>query len=215
MTNEKVKILIVDDHSIVRQGVRIFLETQKDLEVVGEADSGENAINFCKQNTVDVILLDLMMSGIDGVETTRQIKQICPQTNIVILTSFHDDSYILPAIKAGALSYILKEVSSNELVEAVRKASQNEAVIDSRLAVKIIHSLHEKPVELDEVESLSQREMEVLKLIAEGFSNAKIGEKLFISEKTVKFHVSNILAKLQLADRTQAAVYAWRSGIIE
>ncbi|MCU0238321.1 MAG: response regulator transcription factor [Pyrinomonadaceae bacterium] len=215
MNEEKIKVLIVDDHSIVRQGVRIFLETQKDIEVVDEADSGENAIIFFKENTVDVVLLDLMMSGIDGVETTRQIKQKSPNTNIIILTSFHDDSYILPAIKAGALSYILKEVSSNELVDAVRKAAENEAVIHPRLAVKIIQSMNEKPKQNEDFESLSQRETEVLKLIAEGLSNAKIGEKLFISEKTVKFHVSNILAKLQLADRTQVAVYAWRSGIVE
>jgi two-component system, NarL family, response regulator LiaR len=215
MNEEKIKVLIVDDHSIVRQGVRIFLETQKDIEVVGEADSGEKAVIFFKEQTADVVLLDLMMSGIDGVETTRQIKQLSPNTNIVILTSFHDDSYILPAIKAGALSYILKEVSSNELVDAVRKAAQNEAVIHPGLAVKIIQSLNENSKQNGEFEKLSQRETEVLKLIAEGLSNAKIGEKLFISEKTVKFHVSNILAKLQLADRTQVAVYAWRSGIVE
>lgn len=212
---EKITVLIADDHSVVRQGVRVFLETQNEIEVIGEADSGEQAVEMCAEFAPDVVLLDLILPRINGVEATRQIKQVSPRSNVVILTSYHEDEYIVPAIKAGALSYLLKDVSPQELVEAVRKASCGEAVLHPQIAQKIIKGLREtdanQPNLLDE---LSKREREVLQLLAEGISNAEIATRLFISEKTVKSHVSNILSKLHLADRTQAAVFAWRNKVV-
>lgn len=180
---EKITVLIADDHSVVRQGVRVFLETVDEIEVIGEADSGERAVEMCAEFAPDVVLLDLILPGINGVETTREIKQVSPRSNVVILTSYHDDEYIVPAIKAGALSYLLKDVSPPELVEAVEKASCGEAVLHPQIAQKIINGLRELPggrhAPLDE---LSPRELEVLKLVADGLSNAEIGARLFISE---------------------------------
>lgn len=213
--NEKITVLLVDDHSIVRKGVRGFLEIQDNISVIGEAESGEKAILLCEEFAPDVVLLDLLMGGMNGVETTRQIKTISPRSHVIILTSFHDNEYILPAIQAGALSYLLKDVSPNELVQAVYKASIGEAVLHPRIATQIMEEMRTpKEAKLD-LDALTQRESEVLQLIAEGLSNIEIGERLFISEKTVKSHVSNILSKLHLADRTKAAVYAWKSGIVK
>jgi two-component system, NarL family, response regulator LiaR len=213
--SEKITVLIADDHSVVRQGVRVFLETQPEIEVLGEADSGEKAVEMSAEFAPDVVLLDLLMPNMNGVEATRQIKQASPRSNIIILTSYHEDEYIVPAIKAGALSYLLKDVSPAELVEAVKKASCGEAVLHPQIAQKLMKGLRETtethPNLLNE---LSKREIEVLQLLAEGISNAEIANRLFISDKTVKSHVSNILSKLHLADRTQAAVYAWRNKVV-
>ncbi len=210
---EKITVLITDDHSVVRKGVRVFLETQPEIEVLGEADSGQEAIKMCLELAPDVILLDLLMPKMNGVEATRQIKQVSPRSNIVILTSYHDDEFIVPAIKAGALSYLLKDVSPTELIAAVKKASIGEAVLHPQVAQKLMKGLRETG-ENKIVEELSKREIEVLQLVAEGLSNLEIGERLFISDKTVKSHVSNILGKLHLADRTQAAVFAWRNKVV-
>jgi two-component system, NarL family, response regulator LiaR len=210
---EKITVLITDDHSVVRQGVRVFLETQPEIEVLGEADSGQQAIKMCLELAPDVVLLDLLMPKMNGVEATRQIKQVSPRSNIVILTSYHDDEFIVPAIKAGALSYLLKDVSPTELIAAVKKASLGEAVLHPQVAQKLMKGLRETG-ENQIVEELSKRELEVLQLVAEGLTNLEIGERLFISDKTVKSHVSNILGKLHLADRTQAAVYAWRNKVV-
>jgi two-component system, NarL family, response regulator LiaR len=210
---EKITVLITDDHSVVRQGVRVFLETQPEIEVLGEADSGQQAIDMCSELAPDVVLLDLLMPKMNGVEATRQIKQVSPRSNIVILTSYHDDEFIVPAIKAGALSYLLKDVSPSELIAAVKKASVGEAVLHPQVAQKLMKGLREN-AENQIVEELSKRELEVLQLVAEGLSNLEIAERLFISDKTVKSHVSNILGKLHLADRTQAAVYAWRNKVV-
>ncbi len=211
--SEKITVLITDDHSVVRQGVRVFLETQPEIEVLGEADSGQRAIEMCLELAPDVVLLDLLMPKMNGVEATRQIKQVSPRSNIVILTSYHDDEFIVPAIKAGALSYLLKDVSPTELIAAVKKASIGEAVLHPQVAQKLMKGLRENG-ENQIVEELSKRELEVLQLVAEGLSNLEIAECLFISHKTVKSHVSNILGKLHLADRTQAAVYAWRNRVV-
>lgn len=212
---EKITVLIADDHSVVRQGVRVFLETQTEIEVIGEADSGERAVEMCAEFAPDVVLLDLILPGINGVEATRQIKQVSPRSNVVILTSYHEDEHIVPAIRAGALSYLLKDVSPHELVEAVRKASCGEAVLHPQIAQKIIKGLRETDANRTNLhDELSKRELEVLQLLAEGISNFEIAARLFISEKTVKSHVSNILSKLHLADRTQAAVFAWRNKIV-
>ena len=214
--DEPITILIVDDHKVVRQGVRAFLETQSDLSVLGEADSGEEAVRLAGQHVPDVILMDLVMPGsIDGVEATRQVKNTTPRTQVVVLTSYHEDEHIFPASRAGALSYVLKDIGPEELADVVRKAAQGEAVLHPRVAARLIQEVQGKRgVDLNPFSELSDREMEVIKLIADGLSNAEIAEQLVISEKTVKGHVSNILGKLHLADRTQAAVYAWREGIV-
>jgi NarL family two-component system response regulator LiaR len=215
MMTETISVLLVDDHSVVRQGVRAFLITQPDLMVVGEAASGEDAVKLAEQFVPDVILMDLIMPNMDGVEATRRVKQVCPRSQIVVLTSYHEDEHIFPALKAGALSYILKDVSAMELADAVRKAAAGEAVLHPRVAARVIKELQGRREDaLNPFTELSEREMEVLKLIADGMSNAEIAGKLVLSEKTVKGHVSNILSKLQLADRTQAAVYAWRQGVV-
>lgn len=214
--NESITILIVDDHQVVRQGVRAFLETQSDLSVVGEASSGEEAVQLASQEVPDVILMDLVMpGGVDGVEATRQVKNTSPRTQIVVLTSYHEDEHIFPAIRAGALSYVLKDIGPEELAEVVRKAARGEAVLHPRVAARLIQEVQgNRRLSPNPYTELSDREVEVLRLIAAGLSNAKIAEELVISEKTVKGHVSNILGKLHLADRTQAAVFAWREGIV-
>jgi len=212
---DSISVLLVDDHAMVRQGVKAFLITQPDLSVVGEAGSGEEAIQLAAQLIPDVILMDLIMPNMDGVETTRRVKQVSPRSQIVVLTSYHEDEHIFPALKAGALSYILKDVSAEELASAVRKAAVGEAVLHPRVATRVIKELQGKREDnLNPFTELSERELEVLKLIADGMSNAEMAAKLVLSEKTIKGHVSNILSKLHLADRTQAAVYAWREGVV-
>jgi NarL family two-component system response regulator LiaR len=214
--NEPITILLVDDHQVVRQGVRAFLETQPDLSVVGEAETGEKAVRLADQNVPDVVLMDLVMPGsVDGVEATRQVKNTSPRTQVVVLTSYHEDEHIFPAIRAGALSYVLKDIGPEELADVIRKAAFGEAVLHPRVAARLIQEVQgRRNLSTNPFTELSDREMEVLRLIAAGSSNAKIAEQLVISEKTVKGHVSNILGKLHLADRTQAAVYAWREGIV-
>ncbi|HEX8237140.1 MAG TPA: response regulator transcription factor [Abditibacteriaceae bacterium] len=206
----------MDDHTVVRQGVRAFLETQSDIIVVSEAASGAEAIGLCAEHTPDVVLMDLIMPGMNGVEATRQIKQISPQTQVIILTSFLDDEHILPALRSGALSYLLKDVSADELSIAIRKAARREAVLHPQVTGLMVQALHNSsPAPANPLADLSEREVEVLRLIANGLANADIAERLVISEKTVKSHVSNILSKLSLIDRTQVAVYAWRTGIMQ
>lgn len=213
--SEGITVVLVDDHQIVRQGVRALLETQGDINIVGEASSGEEGVRLAAEHAPDVVLMDLVMPGMNGVEATRHIKQQSPRTQVIVLTSYHEDEHILPAIRAGALSYLLKDVSPAELLEAVRKAARGETTIHPRVAAKMMQALGSVEKEESPFADLSKREVEVLRLIAEGMPNAAIGEALFISEKTVKSHVGNILSKLHLADRTQAAVYAWRSGLVE
>jgi two-component system, NarL family, response regulator LiaR len=213
--SEPITVLLVDDHAMVRQGVRAFLETQPDIAVVAEAASGEQAVRLAAEHAPDVALMDLIMPGMDGVEATRRLTARSPRTNVVVLTSYHDDEHVFPAIRAGALSYVLKEVGPDELAETVRKAATGEAVLHPRVAARVVRELHGARRDQPNVfHDLSERELEVLKLIAEGLSNAEISGRLFISEKTTKNHVSNILGKLHLADRTQAAVYAWRQGVV-
>ena len=213
---DPITVLIVDDHQIVRQGVQAFLETQPDIDVVGEAGSGKEAVCLADHYIPDVILMDLVMpGGVDGVEATRQVKKTSPRTQVVVLTSYHEDEHIFPAIRAGALSYILKNISSEELADVIRMASRSEAVLHPHVAARLIHEVQgHTEVMTNPYTELSERELEVLRLIAAGMSNAQIAEQLVISEKTVKGHVSNILGKLHLSDRTKAAVYAWREGIV-
>ena len=212
---DPITILIVDDHAVVRKGVRAFLETQPDLTVVAEAESGQEVLATVAEFAPDVVLMDLIMPGIDGVETTRQLKKASPRTQVIVLTSYYQDEHIFPAIRAGALSYLLKDADPEQLADAVRKAAHGEAVLHPRVASRVVQELHgARQDTLNPFTTLSERELEVLRLIAAGQSNATIAEGLVISEKTVKSHVSNILSKLHLDDRTQAAVYAWREGVV-
>lgn len=213
---EPITVLIVDDHEVVRNGIRGYLETLPEYDVVGEADSGEQAVDLVKQLVPDVILMDLMLPGMDGVEATRIVKSISPRTQVVVLTSYHDDSLIFPALKAGAISYILKDMKMNKLAEAITKAHNGEVILHPKVASRVLQNIR-KDSDADNIiyTELTERELDVLKLIASGYSNSKIAEELVISENTVKGHVSNILSKLHLADRTQAAVFAWQQGIVK
>ncbi len=213
--SEPITVLIVDDHPLVRQGIRAYMETQPDLAVVGDAGSGQQAVVLAGQCVPDVVVMDLAMPGMDGVEAIRQVKRISPRTQVVVLTSFHDDRYVFPAVRAGALSYLLKDAGPEELADAVRRAMAGEAVIHPRVAARLIHEVSGAHGDaLNPFTELTEREMEVLRLIAAGMANHEIAERLVVSEKTVKGHVSNILSKLHLSDRTQAAVLAWREGVV-
>lgn len=212
---EPITIILVDDHEVVRNGVRAYLETVKEFQVVGEAGSGDEAIRVVSDTIPDVVLMDLIMPGLDGVETIRRIKQISPRTQVVVLTSFHEDVHIFPALKAGAISYILKDMKMDKLVDALNRAVQGEVTLHPRVAARVLQNIRGDSTETEALfTELTDRELDVLKLIASGLSNNQIAEKLVISENTVKGHVSNILSKLHMADRTQAAVYAWQRGIV-
>lgn len=213
--HSNISILIVDDHEVVRNGIRSYLETIKDFDVVGEADSGESAIKMVAELIPDVVLLDLIMPGMDGVETTRQIKKISPRTQVVVLTSYHEDIHIFPALKAGAISYILKDMKMEKLADALQRAVRHEVTLHPLVAERVLQNIRGDGDEEGALfTELTERELDVLRLIANGMTNSQIAEKLVISENTVKGHVSNILSKLHLADRTQAAVYAWQRGIV-
>jgi NarL family two-component system response regulator LiaR len=211
-----IKVLLVDDHRIVRQGVRAFLHTLADIEVIAEADSGAEAVAAVEEHQPDVVLMDLEMPGdLDGIAATRLIRKGRPGTQVIVVTSHHQDEYIFPAVRAGAISYLLKDVEPDELASAIRKAAQGEAVLDSRVAARIVQELQGlRREDVNPFTELSEREFEVLRLIAAGKSNAEIAADLVIGESTVKTHIGNILKKLHLDDRTQAAVYAWQEGIV-
>jgi len=209
-------IILVDDHEVVRNGVRAYLETLPDFQVVGEAASGDDAIGLVSDLIPDLVLMDLIMPGLDGVETIRRIKKISPRTQVVVLTSFHEDVHIFPALKAGAISYILKDMKMDKLVDALHRAVKGEVTLHPRVAVRVLQNIRGENPESEPIfTELTERELDVLKLIASGLANSQIAEKLVISENTVKGHVSNILSKLHMADRTQAAVYAWQKGIVK
>ena len=210
-----VTVLIVDDHQVVRNGLRAFLDAHPDFTVVGEAESGEAGIRLAAEYHPDVVLMDLLMPGMDGVEATRAVREASPATQVVVLTSYHDDEHIFPALRAGAVSYLLKDVGMAELADAVRRAAGGEATLHPRVAGRVVQSLRGgKADTLNPFHELTERELDVLRVVAQGRSNAEIAAALFISEHTVKGHVSSILGKLDLADRTQAAVYAWEHGIV-
>ena len=212
--NPPIRLVIADDHILVRQGIRAFLDTFEDLAIVGEAEDAAGATQLCAAQRPQVALVDLVMPG-GGIAATRDIRAASPETQVIVITSFEDSRQILAAVQAGALSCLLKDIDAEGLAEAVRKAARNEAVLHPRVAGYLLDSLRQGGAASgsDVFESLSAREREVLALIAEGLSNQRIGERLEISEKTVKTHVSNILTKLGVTDRTQAAVYAWKSGM--
>jgi len=211
---EPITVMLIDDHRVVRQGLRDFLELQDYIDVVGEAASGLEGVQLARELLPEVVLMDLVMPGIDGVETTRRVKAASPSSRVIVLTSFADDDKVFPAIKAGAISYLLKDISPEELAHAIRAAQRNEAVLHPEVAAKLMQEFSSPRTAEAPVEQLTEREMDVLRLIAKGQSNKEIADTLIISEKTVKTHVSNILSKLHLADRTQAAIYALRQRLV-
>jgi len=221
MSSEKTSLIIVDDHAVVREGLRTYLGTEPDLEVVGEASNGREAVKLAEHTVPDVALVDLVMPDptpgptgpMDGIATIRELKKISPHTQVIVLTSYTEDEKIFPAVRAGALSYLLKDVSAEQLSNAIRAAARGEATLHPQVAARLMSEVGGKKRE-SSVDELTDREMEVLTLIARGMSNREIAEALVIAEKTVKSHVSNILSKLHLADRTQAAIYALRQHIV-
>nr|WP_316252587.1 response regulator transcription factor [Bacillus sp. CH30_1T] len=209
---DKVKVMIVDDHEMVRLGIKTYLLTEDRIEFLGEAKSGNEASQLAKLYMPDVILMDLLMENGNGIEATKKILTFHPHCKIIILTSYYDDEKVFPAIEAGAHSYLLKTASAEEVTSAVYKAMKGESVIASKVADKMMNRF--RPQEVLPHEELTSREMDVLKCLGEGMTNQEISEELFIGIKTVKTHVSNILSKLAVADRTQAAIYANRNGIL-
>lgn len=207
-----IRILIVDDHPVVRQGLRYMLEQRPDIDVVGEGNDGEQAIAMVSDLLPDVVLLDLLMPKMGGMTVVREIKRLAPNTQIIILTSYYEDDQIFNAIKAGALSYLLKESSTLELVEAIRAAAHGESKLHPRVAARLLREMRQQ--EQSPLKDLTPRELEVLTRIARGRSNSEIAAELVISEPTVRMHVANILSKLHLADRTQAAIYALQKNLI-
>jgi len=213
MTQTPIRVLIVDDHALVRKGTRALLATEHDIEVVGEADNGADAVALAQTLHPSVILMDLVMPRMDGIEATRQITSRQPGVRILVLTSFAADDKVFPAIKAGALGYLLKDSSPEELVRAIRQVHQGEPSLEPSIARKVLSELTHPPKQPPTTDPLTERELTVLRLVAQGKSNRDIAEQLVIAEITVRTHVSNILSKLHLASRTQAALYALREGL--
>jgi two-component system, NarL family, response regulator LiaR len=209
-----ITVLIVDDHAVVRQGLRTFLDLQPDIKVVGEAADGTEALAQAQALLPDIILMDLVMPNQDGVSATRAITSAVPSSKVLVLTSFSEDEKVFASIKAGAHGYLMKDVLPPELVKAIRTVYRGEAQLHPEIARKLMNEFS-TPVPTAPKHDLTERELDVLRLIAQGKSNKEIAEDLILSEKTVKTHVSNILQKLHLSDRTQAAVYALKQKIVE
>lgn len=210
---DKISVLIVDDHPVVREGLRAFLQLQEDMEVVGEAGDGVEALEKIGELLPDVVLIDLVMPRMDGITATRHIRDLSPSTCILVLTSFAEDDKVFPAIKGGALGYLMKDTTPADLAESIRSVYRGQPSLHPQVARKLMDQI--VTTEEEAGEKLTLRETEVLRLIARGHSNKEIAAALAISEKTVKAHVSNILQKLHLADRTQAALYAVREKIAD
>lgn len=209
-----IRILFADDHEMVRIGVTAYLSSQPDMEVVAEASSGKEAVTEAFKHRPDVILMDLVMKDMDGIEATQAIIKEWPTAKVIIVTSFLDDEKVYPALEAGAMSYMLKTSKAGRIAEAVRAAYNGESILEPEVTEKMLHKMRQ-PVQADLYEQLTAREQEVLQLMAEGKSNQEIADQLFIALKTTKVHVSNILGKLQVHDRTQAVVYAFKHGLVK
>jgi NarL family two-component system response regulator LiaR len=205
-----IRVLIADDHGVVRQGVRMYLALDPELEIVGEAANGEEAVQFCREHKPDVVLMDLLMPAMDGVTATGIIRQELPDTEVIALTSVLEDQAIYGAMRAGAIGYLLKNTKAAELVQAIKAAAAGQVQLSPQVAARLVQDVRvpESP------ESLTKRETEVLRLLAQGKANKEIAAALVIGEKTVKTHVSNILSKLGVPSRTQAALYAVRIGLV-
>src|SRR5512136_368908 len=214
MTQASIRVLIVDDHTIVRKGIRALLAEIEGIEVVGEADNGQEAVTQAETLHPDVILMDLAMPKMDGIEATRQIKASQPDSRILVMTSFAADDKVFPAIKAGALGYLLKESAPEDLVQAIRQIHRGESSLHPTIARKVLQEIIHPSDRPPTPNPLTEREAEVLRLVAQGLSNQDIAGKLNISDPTVRTHVSNILNKLHLATRIQAALYALREGLV-
>jgi NarL family two-component system response regulator LiaR len=210
---DAITVLVVDDHAVVREGLRTFLQLQEGLEVVGEAGDGEEAVRQAERLRPDVILMDLVMPRLDGVGAMQALRRRLPASRVIVLTSFADDDRLLPAIQAGAAGYLLKNVQPQELARAVRAAHAGEALLDPAVAARLVEAIAQEPGE-QPAERLTPRERQVLELIGRGLSNKRIARELGVAEKTVKTHVGHVLAKLGVSDRTQAALYAVRTGLL-
>lgn len=211
---EKISVFIADDHPVVRQGLASFLNLQPDIELVGEAADGREAVDMVLDLMPDVVLMDLAMPVVDGIEAIRRIRARSPSTKVIALTSFGEEARLFAAVKAGAAGYLLKDTDPAEIVKGIRMVSNGEALISPAAAAKLMQEFAEGSADKT-AEPLTTREIEVLRLIARGLSNREIATELVLSEKTVKTHVSNILAKLHLADRTQAALYAVKKRLVD
>jgi NarL family two-component system response regulator LiaR len=211
--SKPIRVMIADDHAIVRKGIGALLKTEPDIEVVGEAQDGKQAIAEASRLQPDVILMDLVMPEVDGIAAIQHIAAHQTEVRILVLTSFATDDKIFPAIKAGALGYLLKDSGPQELVQAIRQVCQGESFLHPLVARKLLQELSQPPAQPPTPDPLTGREVEVLRLVAQGYSNQEIAARLTISEATVRTHMSNILAKLHLASRTQAALYALREGL--
>jgi NarL family two-component system response regulator LiaR len=212
---ESIRVLIVDDHDIVREGQRALISTEPGMEVIGEAKDGIEAIELADTLQPDVILMDLLMPKKDGIEASEEIKKRNPEAQILVLTSFAEDERVFAAIKAGAQGYLMKDSSPQTILKAIHEVHNGEISLSPRIAQKLIHEIQRESDYPPTEEPLTAREMEVIKLIAKGLSNQEIAEKLVISEPTARTHVTNILGKLHLANRTQAALYALREGLAD
>lgn len=213
---DKISVLIVDDHPIVRQGLRTLLELQEDIQVAGEAVNGKVAVDLAVRLKPDVVLMDLVMPELDGISATRQINMLGLPIRVIALTSFVEDDKVIPAIQAGAVSFLLKDVSPTDLMEAIRAAYHGEARLHPHVIRKLMNQVAAQPPVLRPAASeLTERETEVLSLVAQGLSNREIAETLVISEKTVKTHISNLLSKLGQEDRTRLAIYAIKNGLVQ
>lgn len=210
-----IRVLIVDDHHVVRRGLVFFLRTQKDLDIIGEAPNGKEAVELAKALKPDIILMDLVMPEMDGIQATKIIKREQPDIKILMLTSFSDQDHVIPALEAGASGFQLKDIQPDELVTSIKKIIDGENQLHPKATSHLLANLSNKnKQEKNLLEELTKREVDVLKEIAKGKSNKEIAASLFITEKTVKTHVSNLLAKLELADRTQAALYAVKNQLV-
>jgi NarL family two-component system response regulator LiaR len=208
-----IRVLIVDDHTVVRQGLRFLMQQEADIEVIGEAVDGSQAIDMVRNEVPAVVLLDLLMPNTDGLTALREIKRISPATQVVILTSHQGDDHLFEAIKAGAVSYVLKTAGVDTVVESVRAAARGESMLDPSVAARVLQEMR-RSRDREQVDQLSPREVDVLTALARGRSNKEIAKDLSIGEETVKTHVSNILSKLHLADRTQAAIYGLQQRLV-
>ncbi len=208
-----IKILFADDHEMVRIGVSAYLSAQTDMEVIAEADDGGEAVQKALDLKPDIILMDLVMKEMDGIEATKQIIQDWPDAKIIIVTSFLDDEKVYPALEAGATSYMLKTSKADEIAKAIRSTFQGQSILEPEVTGKIMNKMREKSAEYLH-DQLTDREMEILLLIAQGKTNQEVADMLYIALKTVKVHVSNILGKLEVQDRTQAVIYAFKHDLI-